>query len=183
MRLFYAIEFDEKTKDVLAEKQKALREKAVKGNFSLRDNLHLTLRFMGEVPQSDLPVLTGIQDAVSKRHGPFSLEFAEIGTFERGNSCIVWVGIKRNSELFELQQDLEREIAKSGFQPETRPYKPHITLAREFVPDGDLDKIIREMGLLNHKFDVKSISLMESTRINGKLTYLCTYRTDISKEK
>jgi len=182
MRLFFAVEFDEKTKNILAEKQKLLRRNAAKGNFTLWENLHLTLRFIGEVPQEDLPVLTCIQDLVSKRHNPFRLEISGIGTFGRGDGCIVWAGIKECKELTGLQQDLEREIAAKGFKPETRPYMPHITLAREFTPAGDMDKIIEEVGTLRHIFNVNGISLMESTRVNGRLTYLRAYRTYISKE-
>jgi len=183
MRLFFAVEFDDKTRDVLTDKQNMLKRNTLKANFTLRDNLHLTLRFIGEVQPSDLPVLTEIQNLVPGRHNPFTLEISKIGTFGRGTGTIVWAGIKESRELTELQRDLENEIAARGFKPENRPYKPHITLAREFVPAGDIDKIINGIGILQHKFDVRSISLMESTRVNGKLTYLCIYRTYISKEK
>ena len=81
----------------------------------------------------------------------------------------------------QLQRDLEKEITVNGFRPENRPYKPHITLAREFIPKGDIYKTIKEAGVLQHKFNIKSISLMESTRMNGKLTYLCRYRTELCK--
>lgn len=182
MRLFYAVEFDEKTKDALIAKQSILKSGAVKANFTARENLHLTLRFMGEISGPDFTVLKKVQDLVSKRHDPFELEISEIGTFERGRSSIVWAGIKENNKLLQLQKDLEKEIAANGFIPENRPYKPHITLAREFVTRGDINKIIRDVGALQHKFSVESISLMESTRVNGKLVYLCRYKTDICKE-
>lgn len=179
MRLFYAVEFDEKTRDILIERQSILKSNAVKGNFTRRENLHLTLRFMGEMTSGDFTVLKKIQDLVSERHGPFELEISDIGIFKRGQSSIVWAGIKENKDLLELQRDLEKEIAGNGFKPEDRPYKPHITLVREFIPNGDIDKIIKEIKSFQHRLDVKSISLMESTRINGKLTYLCRYKTDI----
>lgn len=183
MRLFYAVEFDEKTRDILVSKQNLLKSRAVRANFTMRENLHLTLRFLGEVPSSDLPVLTGIQDLVSKRHGPFKIEISGLGTFVREKGGIVWAGIKYSEALLAFQRDLEKEIAKKGFRPENRPFKPHITLAREFIPDGSMDKTIKESGDLQHEFEVKSISLMESSRVNGKLVYTCLYNTSISNRK
>lgn len=179
MRLFYAVEFDQKTKDILVAKQDILKPNAVKANFTIKENLHLTLRFMGEVADPEFPVLQRIQDLVSKRHDPFMLEISGAGVFERGNKYIVWAGVKKNENLISLQRDLENEIAAHGFSPENRPYRPHITLAREFLPNGDIKKIMDEVRLLQHKFSVKSISLMESTRIDGKLVYLCRCKSDI----
>jgi len=179
MRLFYAVEFDEKTRDALMSWQSILKSNAVKANFTFRENLHLTLRFMGEMTDEDFHALKRIQDLVAERHDAFDLEIAGIGSFGRGSKSIVWAGLKRNDKLLQLQQDLEKEITAGGFTPENRPYKPHITLAREYVPNGDLNRIIKEIGTVRHKFEVKSISLMESTRINGKLTYLCRYRSNI----
>lgn len=179
MRLFYAVEFDENTKNTLVAKQSILKVNAVKANFTREENLHLTLRFMGEVSDADYKILKRIQDLVSKRHSSFDLEISEMGIFERGHKSIVWAGIKENKNLINLQQDLEKEIVLNGFEGENRLYKPHITLAREFVPKGNINKIIKEIGAVQHKFEVKSISLMESTRINGRLIYLCRYRTNI----
>ena len=181
MRLFYAVEFDEKTKDVLIARQSILKSNSVKANFTRRENLHLTLRFMGELAHADFTELQKIQDLVSKRHSPFELEISNIGVFERGQKSIVWAGIKENQNLLQLQRDLEKEITVNGFRPENRPYKPHITLAREFIPKGNIYKTIKEAGVLQHKFNIISISLMESTRMNGKLTYLCRYRTELCK--
>lgn len=181
MRLFYAIEFDDKTKDILVEIRNLLKKKAVKGNFTRKENLHLTLRFMGEVPDPNIYVLKKIQDLVSQKHSPFQLEISQIGFFSRGHNSIVWAGIKENKNLLQLQEDLENEIAANGFTPENRPYKPHITLAREFASNDDINRIIKEIEPLKHEFSVNSISLMESTRINGKLMYLCRYKTAICK--
>lgn len=179
MRLFYAIELDERTKELLSEKQNLLRAKAVKANFSRRENLHLTLRFFGEVERAYFPVLKKIQDIISSKHRAFELEILELGIFERGHKSIVWSGIKKNPNLMQLQRDIEKEIILNGFKPDHRPFNPHITLAREFAPYGDIREIIKEIEPLNHRFIVKSISLMESTRLNGKLVYICRYRTNL----
>ena len=69
MRLFYAIELDEGTRRLLHEKQNQLKEKAAKANFTRLENLHLTLRFMGEMDVA--PVLKQILDLVASRMEAF----------------------------------------------------------------------------------------------------------------
>lgn len=179
MRLFYAIGFDEKTKALLFEKQNTLKPKALKANFTRRENLHLTLRFMGEVEDVYFSVLKKIQDFISSKQKSFELRIFDFGIFGRGHKSIVWAGIAKNPELLKLHDVLEKEICLNGFIPDTRPYNPHITLAREFVSDENINRVIDKIKPINHCFEVKSISLMESTRVNGKLTYLCRYRTEL----
>ncbi len=172
MRLFYAVELDEGTRNILAQKQAKLKSRALKANFTRSGNLHLTLRFMGEVEDAYLPVLKKILEAAASKCKAFHLKMSSPGVFERGHKSIVWWGIDPNEELYRLQAILEEEIRLNGFPAETKPYRPHITLAREFVSNGDIKGIIGELKPLDHTFQVSGISLMESCRVDGKLTYL-----------
>lgn len=181
MRLFYAIELDEVTRQILMELQNRLKDKAVKANYTQRENLHLTLRFMGEVDHACFPVLKKIQGFVSDKSEPFKLELTGPGAFQRGRKFLVWCGIRESMPLFELQKRLEKEIRLNGFKPESRAYSPHITLAREFVPFDNIRNVIDQLCPVNYCFNVNSISLMESTRVDGRLMYLCRYRTLLSK--
>lgn len=172
MRLFYAIELDDKTRRLLQEKQNLLKSKALKANFSRIENLHLTLRFMGEVSEAYFPVMKKILESVAGKMKAFQLELTEPGLFERGHKSIIWWGIRKNEALYRLQKMLEEEIRLHGFSLETKPYSPHITLAREFVSDHNIKELLQKLTWINHPFDVTGISLMESTRVDGKLTYL-----------
>lgn len=180
MRLFYAIELDEATRKLLVDAQSALKPKAVRANFSQAGNLHLTLRFMGEIEPGHLEVLKRIQKITAAKYKGFSLELSRPGAFERGHKSIVWWGLKKNELLFSLQRALEDEIRANGFTPELKPYSPHITLAREFV--GDVKSILNTLTPIQHQFHVSAISLMESTRVDGRLTYLSLYRTQLLPE-
>lgn len=183
MRLFYAIELDDSTRGLLADSQDRLKTKALRANFTRTENLHLTLRFMGEIESGHFAVLKKIQDHIAGKFPSFRLELSGPGVFERGHKFIVWWGVKDNAQLNSLQKALEQEIRLNGFPPETKPYSPHITLAREFVPEDSIKNVMILLQSANHQFYVSAISLMESTRVDGKLTYLCRYRAELLSEK
>jgi len=179
MRLFYAIEPDDGTRQLLADIQSKLKPKALRGNFTRPENLHLTLRFMGEMESGYFAVLKRILDMIAGKYSSFRLELSGPGTFNRGHKSIVWWGIKENGQLFEMQKALEQEIRLNGFPPETKSYSPHITLAREFVSEDSMKNVMNLLHPVNHQFHVPAISLMESTRVDGKLTYLCRYKAEL----
>ncbi len=175
MRCFFAIELDEITREILVKEQNRLKSKAIRANFTRRDNLHLTLRFMGEIAPAYFPVLKKISDFVAARSHSFELALSKPGAFVRGHKSIIWWGIRHNDQLDTLQNSLEREIQQNGFPGEFKPYTPHITLAREFVSNLDTKRLMQESNPFDHSFIANRISLMESTRIDGKLTYICRY--------
>ncbi len=177
MRLFYAIEFDEETRNILLREQGKIKSRAIKANFTRRENLHLTLRFMGEIESMYLPVLRKIQDYVTGRSVPFKLILSGPGVFVRGHKSIVWWGIRNEDHLIDMQKNMEEEIRRNGFPKEVKPYTPHITLARELVSNENIKDVIKGLQPLNHTVEVKGISLMESTRVNGVLTYISRYCT------
>jgi 2'-5' RNA ligase len=184
MRIFYAIELDEKTKALLSKEQDRLKTQALKANMTRTENLHLTLRFIGEVNPSYIPVFTNIQNAVASKCSPFQLSLTEPGAFIRGNRSIIWWGIEPNAALHRLYKEIEEQIRKNGFPAEQRPYTPHITLARDFAArTGNTEDVLNNIKPLNHSFSVKSISLMESTRIEGKLTYIRLCSAALKKNK
>ncbi|MBP7175421.1 MAG: RNA 2',3'-cyclic phosphodiesterase [Thermoclostridium sp.] len=181
MRLFYAIELDDSTRGLLADNLNKLKPKAVRANFTRAENLHLTLRFMGEIETGHVVVLKKILDYIAGRFSAFCLELAAPGVFERGHKSIVWWGLKGNEQLNDLQSALEQEIRLNGFTAESKPYSPHITLAREFVSQDSIVNVIKLLPTLNHSFHVGAVSLMESTRQEGKLKYLCRYRAELGR--
>lgn len=179
MRLFYAIEFDEGVKTELVKAQSILKKRAKRANFTRKENFHLTLRFMGEIEDANYPVLAKIQAEIASKHEPFLLELSKPGIFERGNKFIVWWGIRKSEQLYSLQKSLEEEIRLNGFVSEHKIYNPHITLAREFSSYDNVKEILSELGSLTSTIEVGSISLMESLRIDGRLTYLCRNKTKL----
>ena len=163
MRLFTAICFDEETKNALFAAQNFAKNFS-EGNFSEKENLHLTLVFIGETERK-----SEIESALSEIEFPkFSVDFSKTGTFEKG---IFWVGTSENRELENLRKTVFAKLRNLGFEPEEREFVPHITLARKFrpaenFPFDEIEKNLPEKpALINRK------TLMKSERINGELKY------------
>ena len=93
------------------------------------DNLHLTLRFIGEVGRDDAE---DIHDALERVRGaPFDLMISGLGCFETGRKVrALWAGVVREEQLFRLQERVESALVRAGVEPERRKFKAHVTLAR-----------------------------------------------------
>ncbi len=93
------------------------------------DQLHLTVRFIGEVEE---PVFEEIRDGLGSVHvAPFELEFRGVGHFPpRGQPRVLWAGTGQSEELVLLRQRVDSVLVRVGLPPEARKFAPHITLAR-----------------------------------------------------
>lgn len=131
MRVFYAIEFDEETKEFLDTIKNKVKEKSVKGKFTSMNNFHLTLKFIGEVKNEKLSTLKKCADTIAENTKPFYINFEELSEFTRGDKCIPWIGIRKSMELTSLHESLDDKLEQEGFKKEERIYKPHITLGRQ----------------------------------------------------
>lgn len=178
MRVFFAIEFNNGIKDYLFSLQQDMRKYCIGGNFSLRENFHLTLRFIGEQNLRQVEILKNVLKEVAAATSQFELRLDNTGSFNKGNKKIIWAGLDRSIELQHLYQRLEISLEKNGFQKEDRAYSPHITLAREVrIVEAAVD--IAKTSISSPTIMVNSISLMESARINNKLTYTALYRAEL----
>ncbi|MBF8981922.1 RNA 2',3'-cyclic phosphodiesterase [Lutibacter sp. B2] len=172
MRVFIAIEFEEKIKNYLSNQQQIIKENSIKGNFTRKENFHLTLQFIGEVKREEIHILKEVIDKARSNTNGFQLFLKNIGRFERGKKSIVWVGITKNDELEELYYDLENLLEAQGYPKEDRPFKPHITLGRQVIFKEGFEEIQKKSSIEPERIIVNKISLMESTRIDGKLKYI-----------
>ncbi len=176
MRLFIAINFDGDTKRKILDIIERLRKRG-KGSFTRPENLHLTLAFLGEVPEEDVGEIKAAMDSVEVRS--MRLKFAGIGCFRRDDE-LWWTGIKDDPDLMKLQKDLVRALRDRGFSPDDKKFRPHITLARRM----HIGRVARE-ELLPEPFSARAdaISLMVSERTGGKLTYTEIYRKEAQGQK
>lgn len=160
MRLFIAILFSEEIRRTLLDGIDQLRCQARAGNFTRADNLHATLAFLGEInPNRIDKIKAAMESSVGK---PFSLTIKGSGRF----GDLWWAGIERNLPLEALVRRLRRTLSQSDFQIESRPFKPHITLARAVRTECDPEIMIPEVTM-----QVNRISLMKSERQEGRLVY------------
>jgi RNA 2',3'-cyclic 3'-phosphodiesterase len=95
------------------------------------DNIHLTLKFLGDVPTTNLDMLAKILKAEASQYEPFEISVGELGAFPSAHRPhVIWLGVQAPAELNTLQHGIEEETARLGYKPEDRPFSPHLTLGR-----------------------------------------------------
>ncbi|OAI40838.1 hypothetical protein AYO38_04985 [bacterium SCGC AG-212-C10] len=133
VRLFIACEVPEDVKNAVGGLIDDLRGRSGQAVRWIRpEGVHVTIKFLGEVPSKKLPAIKiAMQEAVV-RHSPFNLEFSNIGTFGgREGLRIMWIGIAGDVLRLEaLVRDVNLALSVVGFEPERRPFRPHLTLGR-----------------------------------------------------
>ena len=174
MRLFIALDFGRDSKDRLHDIGMRCKEAGIAGRYTAPSNLHLTVKFLGETRERRIPDIQRLLDTAAGASCAFNMQFDGLGTF---GERILWVSVKRNEILESLREEVEQKMAEIGFSRETRPFSPHITIARDI-------SYSKNEGLIKiHPFEteIREISLMESIRIDGKLVYKNLYRAKLSK--
>ena len=133
VRLFLACEVPDEVKQHISEVIEDLRGRSGTDVRWIRtEGIHVTLKFLGEVPVKKLPaVKLATQEAVVG-HSPFELELSNIGTFGgREGLRLMWVGIAGDVLRLEaLVRSMNAALKVVGFEPERRPFRPHLTLGR-----------------------------------------------------
>ncbi len=173
MRLFIAINFSPEIRNEISGIQDRLRESCIRGSFTLYENLHLTLVFLGEVRTERVKALRGIIDGAAVPS--FRLFLRGTGSFKREGGDIWWLGLEENESLSALHQRLSKRLTDGGFELERRKFAPHLTLAREVVTRTDFSAGEFSRGVRAIDTEVSRVSLMKSERINGRLTYTEIY--------
>ncbi|OUO89604.1 2'-5' RNA ligase [Gordonibacter sp. An230] len=129
MRTFIALELPTRFADDTSALAHRL-EAVVKGRFLPREARHLTLAFLGEVPEADVPAAAEALEAACKGSPRIPLRTAGLGTFGHESDTTLWLGIDRSSELERLAARVRQELAARGLSFDGKPFKPHVTLAR-----------------------------------------------------
>lgn len=126
------------------------------------DQLHLTLRFIGEV---DRHQAGDVHAALGGIHHPrFEIEINGLGTFDRrGQPETVWAGVSPHQPLKALHNKVDQALDRVGVPPDERAYLPHITLARLNRSSGPVRSLLEQSGgLRSPLFPVDHFSLFES---------------------
>ncbi|QVK17094.1 RNA 2',3'-cyclic phosphodiesterase [Mycoplasmatota bacterium] len=179
MRLFIAINFEKEVKDYLCEVQSIIKTSSLIGRYTLYDNFHLTLRFLGELNQSDVELLCELLDDLSQTTLPFKIKIGDIHSFNRKDKHIVYVDVLKNkNKLIDLVNKLNCLIDAKFLFKKNNQFKPHITIAREVV-FNDVSSLLKIIPY-NNDILVNEVSLMLSTRDkNHILTYTPLYTVNL----
>lgn len=178
IRVFYAIEFDKNIKEYIYKKQQSIKKLSTKGNFTRKENIHLTIQFIGEVKPSEIENFSEALNDIAKGINKLSIDLKSIGYFPRKDGNIVWVGVEKSEELQNIYSNLCKNLANLGCKIDDRPYNPHITIGRKVKFDKDFNDIKKAMDI-NKSIDIKKISLMESKSINGILKYIPKFSIEV----
>lgn len=132
VRIFIAIEIPAELKKEITSVQQRLRPHFSRARVSWvrPDNIHLTLRFIGDVPSARIGELIQSCEDVTLKPA-FGLHLHSIGFFPNARKPkVVWCGYENSEELNSVQQLVEDAVVKLGFTPEGKAFVPHLTMAR-----------------------------------------------------
>ena len=133
VRIFIAVSLPEEIHDNLSTISEQLKKRLGEGvvRWVRPANIHLTLRFLGEIPAEDLAQLkAGLEEPVAQQ-ATFPLTVHKIGVFPNlHRPRVIWVGLKDSKALVALHNSVETGMRKLGYDSEERPFSAHLTLGR-----------------------------------------------------
>lgn len=166
VRSFLAIEVDENLIPQILDVEKEFKKTDTKIKYVPAENMHLTLKFFGNI---DEEMIDDIGDAVERvilRYGSFDLDIENCGSFPNQKVIkVIWLGLREGSPITQLQKDLDKEFKKLGFKKE-RNFISHLTIGRVKSPKNKnqiKDKIEEFKDIKIGKMTVKSLHLKKST--------------------
>lgn len=181
-RLFIAIELPTTLRESVKSHIDQLRQAVpdARASWTHEENLHLTLKFLGDTPVAKVEALSGAAQRAASRVSPFELVVGGCGAFPaHGQARVLWIGIQDSSgELNSYHRALEGECAKVSFPRAERPFHPHLTIARLRQPHG-----ARRLADLHQetKFDPVSVNVRDVCVIRSELRSAGSRYTVISR--
>ena len=167
MRLFVAVNLPEEERRLAHEATALLRRSDLPVKWVEPDALHVTLKFLGEVPAETAGPLGPALDAAVRTARPFEVTLGGVGAFPgAARPRVIWLGVEHHPALELLANDVERALQPFGFEAELRPFQPHITLgrARQGARPAALTRFEALAGEVAYDglAPVRSVDLMES---------------------
>jgi 2'-5' RNA ligase len=105
------------------------------------ENMHLTLKFIGDVSPANVELLSQMLTAETMGCAPFRMQIGGLGSFPTSRRArVIWVGIQAPAALASLQRGIESAAARLGYESETRPFSPHLTIGRVRQPISASDQ-------------------------------------------
>lgn len=137
-------------------------------------NIHLTLKFLGDVSEHNLRLLTHLLAGEIKTHRPFEFSVGTLGAFpETRRPRVIWIGVEAPGELLALQRGIDYAVAKLGYAREHRPYQPHLTLGR--VSRNASSSDVRAIGHVLQDINIGFLGSARATEVH-------LYRSDLQPQ-
>lgn len=183
-RLFIGLGFSEKISKELEPWVKKIKKTADHKELSLKwtppGNYHVTLVFLGDTDESEIPMIQEKMQSVAQAHTEFSLKVRGIGGFPQiSQARVLYIGVQRSQNLLDLQSDLEKEFKNP--EEYEREYSPHMTIARLRNPKSCRDLLSPFEHLDLGKQHVREIILFQSVLAGAFPVYERLFEVSLSK--
>lgn len=129
-------------------------------------NIHLTLKFLGDVSEKNIAMIQRILYAEAANHHQFEISIGGFGVFPNLNRPrVLWVGVEAPDELINLQRRIDGETARLGYAPDQRDFSPHLTFGR--VSRNASSKQVRKISTLlrNHRLGFLGVARIEDVSL------------------
>ena len=152
------------------------------------ENMHLTLKFIGDVSPANVELLSQMLTAETMGCAPFRMQIGGLGSFPTSRRArVIWVGIQAPAALASLQRGIQSAAARLGYEPETRPFSPHLTIGRvrQQVRASDQQRVRAaldrtQVGALGNA-EVTAIHLFKSDLKPSGAEYTCLFSAPLKK--
>lgn len=179
MRVYIAIDFEDNIKSYFDKITSSIKNHCTEGNFTRKNNFHLTIRFIGEADDFQIEKIKEVIDSAVLSTSPFELSVNNLGIFKRKKTNILWIGLEENTILSELHKKFSILLKESKISFYDKLFMPHITLGRRVLfqeESIDLNNLVQFEKIM---IPVKAISLMASKEENGKLNGIPLYQVNL----
>lgn len=195
-RTFIAVELSPEVRARIVQHIACLRRELpeVRASFSREDNLHVTVKFLGNVPVDDIPKVSEAVERATRSVSSFELTVSGCGTFPpRGRPSVLWIGVggagnlpadpagPAIANLGKLHGGIEEELAAAGFPREPRPFHPHLTIARLRHPQGAsrLAELHKSLEFAPVAFEVSEVVVFKSVLLREGSRHTAISRHDL----
>jgi len=171
-RMFLAVALDDQTRHgIAAHLTNALDGRRLPGKTVPPQNWHLTLRFLGDTERAQAETLLAYLDEDLDVE-PFRMYLAGLGGFpKQRKASVLWMGVAGDAEPLEaLAAACEAAARRAGFEPEGRPFHPHLTLSR-LRPPADVRNLVEEVPAAGIGVELRAVTLYRSIQSSGPVRY------------
>jgi 2'-5' RNA ligase len=179
LRAFIAVELDLSLRQALGNIQAQLRNQLrrtlspdVRIQWVRPESIHLTLKFLGDIPEERVPDIQAVLSRVAGGHVRFAAQAEGLGVFPDARSPrVLWVGLTTHADaLTRLAADVETALDGIGFPPEGKPFHPHLTLARIKEQSRAVGRALADSRVLEQAAPVGAVAVNAIALMKSELT-------------
>jgi len=184
IRLFIALELSKRQKKEIGEFQEKVKEHLHNVRWVKPDNIHLTLKFLGETEEDKVEPIKEAIDQVCSGFKPFLTRYGGAGVFPSERKArVLWVGIKEGEEsVCKLAEKFEEAMTSLGYKKEKRSFHPHLTIGRirKSPPENSIQIFLTEgKSFISSDVIIKKVILFESNLTRSGAIYKSLYEKEL----